>query len=63
MRLATQTEEWAAVRAQVSQVQMDAHFHAVHLIAVMAKLLPEWLPRPLFDLLHRQWNLPARRAR
>ena len=49
--------------AQESQVQMNAHFHAVHLFAVMTKLLPEWLPRTLFDLLHRQWNSPERRAR
>ena len=44
-------------------MQMNAHFHAVHLFAVMTKLLPEWLPRSLFDLLHRQWNSPERRAR
>ena len=48
---------------QVSQTQMDAHFHVVHLIAVMAKLLPEWLPEQLFSALHRQWNSPERRAR
>ena len=49
--------------AQETQVQMNAHFHAVHLFAVMTKLLPEWLPRTLFDLLHRQWLSPERRAR
>jgi hypothetical protein len=42
---------------------MNAHFHAVHLFAVMTKLLPGWLPRALFDLLHRQWLSPERRAR
>lgn len=48
---------------QVPQVQLDAHFHAVHLIAIVAKLLPDWLPQSLFDLLLRQWNSPERHSR
>lgn len=48
---------------QVPQAQLDAHFHAVHLIAIVAKLLPEWLPQSLFDLLLRQWNSPERHSR
>lgn len=48
---------------QVPQAQLDAHFHAVHLIAIVAKLLPDWLPQSLFDLLLRQWNSPERHSR
>ncbi|BDA47386.1 probable transcription-associated protein 1 [Coccomyxa sp. Obi] len=47
----------------VPQAQLDAHFHAVHLIAIVAKLLPDWLPQSLFDLLLRQWNSPERHSR
>ncbi len=47
----------------MSQAQVDAHFHAVHLIAIVTKLLPDWLPDHLFELMHCLWNSKERRAR
>ena len=40
-----------------------AKFNVVHLIAAVSKLRPGWLPKPLFDLLHKRWLSPERRAR
>ena len=48
---------------QVLQAKIDAHFHAVHLIAIVTKLLPEWLPQPIFDVLLRLWKSQERRSR
>lgn len=48
---------------QVPQAKIDAHFHAVHLIAIVTKLLPEWLPQPIFDMLLRLWKSQERRSR
>ena len=50
-----------AVQAQ--QSRREAHFHTAHLLAIMTKLMPEWLPEDLFSLLLQQWNSSARRAR
>ena len=50
-----------AVQAQLSR--REAHFHTAHLLAIMTKLMPEWLPEDLFSLLLQQWNSNARRAR
>ena len=50
-----------AVQAQ--QSRREAHFHTAHLLAIMTKLMPEWLPEDLFSLLLKQWNSNARRAR
>ena len=50
-----------AVQAQ--QSRREAHFHTAHLLAIMTKLMPEWLPEDLFSLLLQQWNSNARRAR
>ena len=44
-------------------MQTDAQFNALHLLVVMAKLLPEWLPEEIFEVLHRRWKAPERRAR
>ena len=40
-----------------------AKFNVVHLIAAVSKLRPGWLPKPLFELLHKRWLSPERRAR
>ncbi len=48
---------------QDEKAKVAAHFHAVHLIAIVTKLLPEWLPQPLFELLLHQWNSQDRRSR
>ena len=40
-----------------------AKFNVVHLVAAVSKLRPGWLPTPLFDLLHKRWLSPERRAR
>ena len=50
-----------AVQAQ--QSRREAHFHTAHLLAIMTKLMPDWLPEDLFSLLLQQWNSSARRAR
>ncbi len=40
-------------------------FHAVHLVRVLAKLLPAWLPQHprLFAALRERWRSPHRTAR
>ena len=48
---------------QIHQTQIDAQFNAVHLLAAMVKLKPDWLPEELFDILYQRWNSPARLAR
>lgn len=48
---------------QAQQSKRDAHYHTAHLLAIMTKLMPNWLPEELFNLLHQQWNSPTRRAR
>jgi hypothetical protein len=48
---------------QAQQSKRDAHYHTAHLLAIMTKLMPNWLPEELFNLLHQQWKSPARRAR
>ena len=48
---------------QAQQSKRDAHYHTAHLLAIMTKLMPDWLPEELFNLLHQQWNSPTRRAR
>ena len=37
-----------------------AQFHALHLLTVMTELLPEWLPKPIFEILYQRWNSPER---
>ena len=44
-------------------MQTDAQFNALHLLVVMVKLVPEWLPEEIFEVLHRRWKGPERRAR
>lgn len=51
------------IAVQVQQVQIDAQFNALHLLAVMVKLLPDWLPESLFRVLHARWKSPERHAR
>lgn len=41
----------------------EAQFNAVHLVRAMAKLLPDWLPRPLYQALLQRWQAPQRRGR
>ena len=40
-------------------------FHAVHLVRVLVKLLPDWLPasKLIFNALCQRWKLPARMER
>lgn len=54
---------FCAQALQSQQSRRNAHYHMAHLLAIMTKLMPEWLPEELFKLLHQQWNSPARRAR
>ena len=48
---------------QAKEVQASAQLHALHLVAVMVKLRPDWLPEPLFQLLHARWLSPERQIR
>lgn len=53
-----------AVRGWAQADKLEAaKFNVVHLIAAVSKLRPGWLPKPLFDLLHKRWLSPERRAR
>ena len=36
---------------QAQQSKRDAHYHTAHLLAIMTKLMPNWLPEELFNLL------------
>lgn len=45
------------------QVQDQAQFHAVHLLRVMVKLRPEWLPKSLFEALQERWASQLRLGR
>ncbi|EIE23491.1 hypothetical protein COCSUDRAFT_65942 [Coccomyxa subellipsoidea C-169] len=47
-------EQLTPEQIQDEKAKVAAHFHAVHLIAIVTKLLPEWLPQPLFELLLHQ---------
>ena len=37
-----------------------AQFHCIHLLRVMVKLLPSWLPEPLFKVLQERWHSSQR---
>ena len=45
------------------EVQANAQLHVLHLVAVMVRLLPDWVPEPLFELLHMRWLSPERQHR
>ena len=57
------TSEVGAFALQGKQTQVDAQFNAVHLLAAMVKLKPEWLPEQLFEILYQRWKSPQRLAR
>lgn len=40
-----------------------AQLNCIHLIHAMAKLLPGWLPKPLFTLALQRWRSPEFQAR
>ncbi|KAK9813301.1 hypothetical protein WJX72_012102 [[Myrmecia] bisecta] len=44
-------------------VHEDAQYFGVHLLAVMVKLLPDWLPPRLFAILQQRWASPQRTQR
>lgn len=48
---------------QVQQLQSEAQFRALHLLAAVVKLLPAWLPADVFALLHTRWKSPERKTR
>ena len=53
----------SACASQAKEVQVNAQFHVLHLVAVMAKLRPEWVTTQVFKLLHARWLSPERAAR
>lgn len=48
---------------QMHQNQIEAQFNAIHVLAAMVKLKPDWLPTEIFDILYERWKSPARLAR
>ena len=47
---------------KVSGSIADSQMNVVHLIRAMVKLLPEWLPRSLFETLLKRWHTRCRRT-
>ena len=48
---------------QIYQNQVDAQFNAIHILAAVVKLKPDWLPTEIFQILYERWKSPARLAR
>ena len=42
------------------QHQEQAQFHAIHLVRVMIKLRPDWLPMQLLEVLRARWGSQQR---
>lgn len=47
-------------KSPVPNSQEAAQFHCIHLIRVLVKLLPSWLPDSLFAVLQQRWNSQQR---
>ena len=50
-------------KSPVPNSQEAAQFHCIHLLRVMVKLLPSWLPDILFSVLQDRWNSQQRLKR
>jgi len=58
---------WADLFAALMQEQLfkqdDAQLNALHLAAAVVKLLPDWLPDSLFQVLYLRWKSEGRKKR
>lgn len=52
-----------AGKSAVPTSQEAAQFHCIHLLRVMVKLLPNWLPEALFKVLQERWHSSQRLVR
>ncbi len=50
-------------KGPVPNSQEAAQFDCIHLLRVMVKLLPTWLPDALFEVLQARWNSRQRLTR
>lgn len=50
-------------KSSVPNSQEAAQFHCIHLLRVMVKQLPSWLPEPLFKVLQQRWHSSQRLMR
>lgn len=62
MPLEPTANSYAVLTAAPSEISVGPPFQAIHLVAVLVRLLPNWLPeRPqVFKALLDRWHHPAR---
>jgi len=51
------------MQEHLASIQADAQLNALHLAAAVVKLLPDWLPDSLFQVLYQRWKSEGRKKR